>query len=698
MRLASRFAANPVGFAVLLAVCTGLLLACVGLGPNALPYPPAQQTPPTSENLRLVPQGWPFSDAVITHWPNALFLQRSIRTGAFPLWRPLIMSGQPFATNPLNKVWYPPQWLVVVLPVTLHLNLLIWAHLVLAGLGMRALGCRLGLGTSTASIIGVAYAFTPRIAAATGAGHLDILYASAWFPWVLWAIHRAVMDAGRARQNGAVLGIIGALCIMADMRLGLFAFAAGGALAIWLSGQLNPARRRSAALAIAFGAALAIGLTAVQWLPLLDLVPYLSRSGMTEADAAVFSLRPARLITLLLPNRGGSQETMIYVGLPVLILAVIGLARSPRRHIVWIVVAVIGGLYALGDQGFLWPVLVRLVPPLLWLRVPSRAWIAVVIALIILAGFGLESLVGRRSHTRLAVGLLAFGAVISLLAVFSSVPVGTLAATAGGSLAMGALLLAQNRLQASTVIVLGCAVIALDLVWMDISLVRGLPQSIWLDSYAPVAQALLDAGVTRLYSPDYSLPQEAAAYWNIPELGGVDPFQLRGYVSAFEAATGVRAAGYSVTLPAYNSPDPRTANRDMPIDAEKLAQWNVSHVLSGFPIDAADLRLTQRVEGLYLYENTRRPQGVAVAWDGPNRFTASNKGDQVVNVEAWAPGWQPTGDQANGVAIALAPGETINRQYDPPGLVPGVALSAASLLITGIIAARTYHRDHRFQA
>ncbi len=136
------------------------------------------------------PHNSAYSDAATSHWPDALFFQRTIRAGYVPLWRPLIMSGQPFATNPLNKVWYPPQWLVIFLPPTVALNLLLWFHLTLAGVGMRAFGRALGLNVPIAALMGIAYALTPRLIGAAGAGHLDVVDAVAWFPWVLWAVAR----------------------------------------------------------------------------------------------------------------------------------------------------------------------------------------------------------------------------------------------------------------------------------------------------------------------------------------------------------------------------------------------------------------------------------------------------------------------------------------------------------------------------
>lgn len=106
-----------------LAVSLAAFLLLVGLDAHSLPFPPDVQ----------------FSDAVTSHWPNALFLRQSVLDDhTFPLWQPLIMSGQPFAANPLNKVWYPLQWLVLLWDPIVHLNVLLWLHLTLLGAGMWA--------------------------------------------------------------------------------------------------------------------------------------------------------------------------------------------------------------------------------------------------------------------------------------------------------------------------------------------------------------------------------------------------------------------------------------------------------------------------------------------------------------------------------------------------------------------------------
>src|SRR5258706_1202363 len=418
MHSISRFASTSGGYAVLLTICIGLILIAIGFGPDTLPFPVQSQ----------------YSDAAVSHWPNTLYFQQSVQSGTFPLWRNLLMSGQPFAANPLNKVWYPPQWLALLLPAALHLNVLIWLHLVIAGLGMRALGLRLGVRTSTASVMGLAYALTPRLWVATGAGHLDIVYASAWMPWVLWAVHKAVTDSAPATHRIALLSVIGALSFLADMRTSVFSFGAGAAYAIWLLLQRRPLAKLSVQYVSAPGspsprtergaggevkvplasAILIPGLTAVQWLPLAQLAPSLSRNGLTPADAATNSLSPNYIIGLVVPERFGFHETLTYAGIIVFILALIALFRFPRRHLFWLGLIIFSALYAFGDQGPLWPILIRLMPLLLWLRVPARAWIVVVVVLIVLAGSGIEALAEHRMQRRVS---LLMGVTLLILGI-----------------------------------------------------------------------------------------------------------------------------------------------------------------------------------------------------------------------------------------------------------------------------------------
>ena len=91
------------------------------------------------------------SDLAVTHWPNAHFTRQALwQDGRFPLWRPTIMSGTPFAANPLAGLYYLPNWLFLFLPglgLEMGFSLSALAHVWLAGAAMYTLMRRsLGAG------------------------------------------------------------------------------------------------------------------------------------------------------------------------------------------------------------------------------------------------------------------------------------------------------------------------------------------------------------------------------------------------------------------------------------------------------------------------------------------------------------------------------------------------------------------------
>ena len=108
-----------ISLAVTLALC-----APVVIQPMGLVYPPRGE----------------YTDLTITHWPNIAFAVASFRaTGRLPLWRPLIMSGTPFAANPLSGLFYLPHVIFLVLPLAAGFNALFIAHIWLTGCGAYAL-------------------------------------------------------------------------------------------------------------------------------------------------------------------------------------------------------------------------------------------------------------------------------------------------------------------------------------------------------------------------------------------------------------------------------------------------------------------------------------------------------------------------------------------------------------------------------
>ncbi|HKY84230.1 MAG TPA: hypothetical protein VJ160_05330, partial [Anaerolineales bacterium] len=86
---------------LLLAAAAALFLLPLALEPTAYPFPP----------------GADYSDALIAHLSSARFLHRAIlQWGQIPLWNPTLLSGMPFAADPLSGLWYPPFWALALIP------------------------------------------------------------------------------------------------------------------------------------------------------------------------------------------------------------------------------------------------------------------------------------------------------------------------------------------------------------------------------------------------------------------------------------------------------------------------------------------------------------------------------------------------------------------------------------------------------
>lgn len=612
-----KFTLWDFGFGIFLALAL-LFLWPLTLHPNFVPFHPRSQ----------------FSDLLITHLPNAEYLRDSlVRYGQWPLWNAQILAGQPFAADPLAGMWYPPDLLLLVLPLPFAFNLLFALHFAWAGYGVFVFLRDEGLRPGPALLGGLAFAGTPKLVAHLGAGHVSLVFAVAWTPWLLLAVKRVADPLqGAAAQGGlwrgALAGVCLALLFLADVRWAFYSSVLGAAF--WIRCLLHqrisvtktapplssvdaPRLGRSpsaaaVAAALAF-AGIFFSLSAILAFPLGGFLLQSGRRALTLSEAAAFSLPPRELLGLVIPHLGGNHEWMTYVGVVPLLLA---LAGALRRLYFWSAAVLVAAAFSLGANFVLFPVLFHWVPGLGFLRVPPRAWFVVALGVSLLAAHGaqllrddfLPRLVRRYFHSPLSPGH----------------PV-TLA-----------------PFHPSSFILLVALLTLADLLRVDATLLEARPRP----ERVPAARWIAaQPGLFRVYSPSYSLPLGDG----LQHVDGVNPLQLASSVKFIEAAIGVRARGYSVTVPAFESDDPNvgvsTLNAGAIPDAPGLGLLNVKYVAAEFPIHAPGLTLVQAFGQTRVYENTEFVTRARVVF--PARAPAGGQGSSVwveagqAEVQTWSP-------------------------------------------------------------
>jgi len=675
-----------------LGLAAGLLWPLV-LRPNHIPMPPVAQS----------------SDLVISHLSNARYLHRMLAEhGQLPLWNAQMFAGQPFAADPLAGIWYLPDWLAVFFPQPWAFNLLFLLHLAWAGLGLYGFLRAEGRSTWAAGIGALAFMGMPKLSGHIAGGHVSLVFAVCWTPWLLLQVRRAFPDGGWRR--GAVVGACLAVMVLIDVRWGFYAALLAGAYGLWRLFSQAPGavlRRENIGAGLAFvgfTGLLSAGLT----LPMLELMSLSRRSGLSPVEAAIFSLSPGDLAGLVLPKLGVYYELIVYLGAVPLLLAALGVTR---RNWFWALVAALAGLFALGPNTPLFPLAVRVVPLLGWLRVPSRVWFLGGLAAAVLASYGADRLLAGNFFGALRRWLPLGAAGLSLAAVLLAgglafalepCPPGLAALGIFAPLSLGVTaLIAAGRLTPRGGLAALAVLLAADLVWAGSHQLRAVP----LPPTVP-AESWLEAqeGLFRVYSPSGSLPFPSS----LEQVNGVNPLHLESMAQFIGEAAGYAVGSYSVSLPdMYIDADTPQEIRQAAArpDAALLGLLNTRYLAVDFPLESDGLEEVFVSGSTIVYENLQAHPRVwmdngrveEIRWT-PNHITVSVNSDEgglLVLSEVMYPGWRVWVDgrgtpieTAYGVlrAVRLPPGaHTARFAFRPVTVYVGAGLAGAGWLALVLI-------------
>jgi hypothetical protein len=413
---------------------------------------PWRQATPPERLAELQERALPLAtDKLLMAEPQVRVAQPRLFAGGAPLWNPDTLCGVPLLAQAMHGVLSPPLLLAAALGTTRAWAWIALLQIAAAGLLMYGLAREYQLGAAASSLAGLAFALCGFLAVRTE--WYQIQGASIWLPAAMLAVERAF----RGGRWGAValLGLAVGLSLLAGFPQSslLILYVTAALAAVRLLATLRSAAPRGPALAAAGccagGALLGLMLGAPQLLPTAALAssPDSTRGAAPPEAVAGLAMEPAALAAAVVPDLFGHPrdlarhtlphlrdagvvrrlldkpssnwvETSSSIGLPALLLALLGCASARRGARVAAVLCGAGALLAIDTP--LLPWVLRL--PGLDTGDPRRFLLLFTAGAALLAGFGLQRLLDagpprwyRLTLLAVAALLLAAGGAAALL-------------------------------------------------------------------------------------------------------------------------------------------------------------------------------------------------------------------------------------------------------------------------------------------
>lgn len=354
------------------------------------------------------------------------------KLGHVPQWNPEMFGGLPYVAAQHGDIFYPTSYLRLFLsmPTVMHIGFVL--HYVLAGLFVYALLRLMKTSWAAAVTGGVAYQLTGLMASYPQPGHDGKLFVSTMLPLAMIGLVMALRD--RRATGYAVLSLaVGLALLSPHYQMTYYMLVAAGLFALYLTfGETAPEPENSGAkylrLGYALGAVLlGFGVAMIQILPFIHYLPLSPRAeGFGGFDRATTYAIPwehvpeffLKQFTGARDGYWGSNGLKLhseYLGLPVIALALLGVAAAARRRaVLWL--GGIGLLFLLVCLGANTPFyrLWWLMPYVKQTRAPGMAFFVVALIVALFAAFGVERIQRGEGRRHVTGWLIAAGAVAVL--------------------------------------------------------------------------------------------------------------------------------------------------------------------------------------------------------------------------------------------------------------------------------------------
>ena len=567
-----------------------------------------------------------------------------------------------------------------------------------------------------ASVIGAfMVGLAPKIMGHLGAGHITLIFAFAWTPWLLFFIQ----SGSKKNVNFYPAGVILAFILLADIRWYFYAaiLTAGYVLFEHLLGN----KRNKIIIDFMVGVKETVNIiliSLVLCLPYLLLIFQFSnlstRSLMTVNDQSALALPLEALIGFIFPNMAGYAEWITYSSA----FCSIGIleflfTKKKKEETFWIIVLLCALIFSLGHPA-LFNILNK-IPGMSLLRVPSRAILVGIICLSIISANRIDQIITQTKRERillpfwynLSLAGLCFGSIIittGIMVLLKDIAIDFL----WGTIALNIFLLLiitkdQQIFSGKNWAMIMVPVILLDILGVGVSQIRFVTYQEVMEQKEDITLFIkLDNKPGKIYSPSYSIPQQNSALNRIQMVDGINPLQIKKYVDFMAASTGVDNLEYSVTVPSFKYGNPQEDNRYAYLNTKDLGELSVRYVVSAFKVEQPALKFLKKVDNNYIYENLDYQPGVRMEINGiteevnPVDYHAgyysftTNKPGRIIISDVDYPGWELFIDGKNriidpyrGFFLSVNVGEGAHEVVFK--FLPRIMLWGFLISITGII-------------
>ncbi len=236
-----------------------------------------------------------FGDNYSLMVPGKIFTAEWLKQGVFPAWNPYVFSGMPWVADINQSVFYPSTLLFMIFSPTVALNLLLISHALIAYSGMYLLAKKWFKDQWLALLAGGLWMFSTQVSGSMN--NFSTLQSIVWLPLLsylglglvraakqrIWfAMVVALQFLGGYPQHVLYgIGLAVLLSVFTEVK------AKGFKLFNWFNAWFSTA-------------ILVLLISAVAWLPFVEMLLNSTRMEQTAEQALVGSLNPAMLIKFFL--------------------------------------------------------------------------------------------------------------------------------------------------------------------------------------------------------------------------------------------------------------------------------------------------------------------------------------------------------------------------------------------------------------